>query len=63
VKFYVQIQRNLKVKKSEVEFLKGKNIFLGIFKLASTYYVKQQTSNRVLHLKEKGDFYHFKLLL
>lgn len=37
-------------------FLKGKKMFPGILGLASTYYLKQQTSNRTLHLKEKGDF-------
>lgn len=46
-----------------LNFKKRRNIFSGIFKLASTYYLKQQTSNRTLHPKEKGDFYHFKLLL
>lgn len=63
VKFHVKILRNLKVKKSVAEFLRTRSMYLGLFKLASTYYLKQKTFNRILHPKGKGNFHHFKLLL
>lgn len=62
-KFSVQIQRNLKVKKYEFEFLKGRNTFSGNFKLARACYLEQQTSNRIPRPTAKGDFYHLKSLL
>lgn len=63
VKFHVKILRNLKVKKSVAEFLRSRSMYLGLFKLACTYYLKQKTFNRILHPKGKGNFHHFKLLL
>lgn len=47
----------------KLNFKKGTNMFSGIFKLSSTYYLKQQTCNRALRPKEKGDFIILKLLL
>lgn len=40
VKFYAKILRSLKVKKSVAEFLRSRSMYLGLFELASTFYLK-----------------------
>lgn len=61
--FMCRYREICKLENLRLNFKKARTIYLGIFKLASTYWLNQQTSGRILHPKENCHFYHFQLFL